>query len=297
MRKQHITFLSNYRSFSHSRNSKLRYTSFSRKLLAKNIKYLAELSLLMDSSLSFTDNYGDSIAALLSQPKKPNGKGIVLLHCFTCTKHHRILRNISESLTDNGFTVLRFDFSGNGESGGKIEDTNYTRMIGQVKQAVSILQENKMKKIGVAGHSMGAMLSVLSAYEDERIKAVGFIAGSSQGARVRDVFPKEVVDKAEKEGFAEAFVYGRNIVLKREFLLDVEKYNLGRDVAGLNRPILVIHGTEDEIIPVFHARQLYAWASEPKTLELLDGVDHLFKKDKSLDLLKQKVTEWFEKNL
>ncbi len=251
----------------------------------------------METTVTFRNGYGDTLAGILSEPEKPDGRGVVLLHCFTCTKHHRILRNLSQSLSAAGISVLRFDFSGNGESTGKIEESDYTKMIGDVKEAVSLLRERGIRKVGVAGHSMGAMLSALSAHEDRRIAAVGFIAGSSQAARVREIFPDDILEKVEAEGKAEASVYGRTITLKREFLHDVEKYNIGLSIATLGRPLLVVHGTRDETIPVFHARQIYAWASEPKRLELIEGADHMFKKEEHLKALKDKVTGWFGKNL
>ncbi|MEW6722114.1 MAG: alpha/beta fold hydrolase [Candidatus Micrarchaeota archaeon] len=256
----------------------------------------------MDESFAFRDESGDEIAAVLSMPDAGNGRlgtsrGVVLLHCFTCTKHHRIMRNLAESLCGRGIAALRFDFSGNGESGGKIEDSTYTKMVREVGEAVSALRERGVEKIGVAGHSMGAMLSVLSAHEDRRIGAVAFIAGSSQAARVREVFPKESVEKAEKDGESQAFVYGRDIVLKREFLLDVEKFNIGHAVATLKRPLLIVHGSEDEIIHPYHARQLYHWASGPKELKVMQGADHLFRKEEHLGALKETVSGWFAKNL
>ena len=60
----------------------------------------------------------DKLAVLLNQPKQSNGIGVILLHCFLCTKYHRIMRNLAETLSDAGVTTLRFDFSGNGESTG-----------------------------------------------------------------------------------------------------------------------------------------------------------------------------------
>ncbi len=251
----------------------------------------------MDTPVSFMNGYGNRIAGILSVPDSPNGRGIVLLHCFTCTKHHRILRNLAAALGEAGFSVLRFDFSGNGESEGRIEESDYTKMIGDVREAVSFLERKGIRKIGVAGHSMGAMISALSAHDDQRIRAVGFIAGSSQAARVRELFSKEVLEKAESEGFAETEVYGRPITIRKELLHDIEKYNVGHVVATLGRPILIIHGTADETIPLFHARQIYAWASEPKTLELLDGADHLFRKGDTLDRLCRKAAAWFGTNL
>jgi len=251
----------------------------------------------MDEKFFFRNREGESVAAILGIPGKPNGHAVILLHCFMCTKHHRIMRNLAECLAISGFAVLRFDFSGNGESKGKVEESTYTKMISEVKDAVSLLKKRGMKKIGVAGHSMGAMLGLLCAHEDPRIDAVAFISGSSQAARVREVFSDEVVEKAEREGSAEAFVYGRDIILKREFLHDLEKYNVGHAVAMLKKPLLIVHGAKDEVIAPFHARSLFGWAHEPKTLELVAGADHLFRRDEDLIRLREIVCGWFGKSL
>jgi fermentation-respiration switch protein FrsA (DUF1100 family) len=144
---------------------------------------------------------------------------------------------------------------------------------------------------------MGAMLGLLAANEDARIAAVGFISGSSQAARVREVFPEDVVEKAEREGSSGAFIYGRKIVLKKEFLLDVERFNVGHAAAVLGRPLLIVHGTKDEVIPPFHARQIYHWAKEPKSLEMMEGADHLFRDETHLGKLRGTVCSWFAHNL
>ncbi len=246
----------------------------------------------MDKKLSFA-SCRDEIAAVLGEAEEPNGRGVLLLHCFTCTKHHRVMRALSECLVSSGFTTLRFDFSGNGESGGKLEDSTYTKMLSEAYEAVSVLERRGIKRIGIAGHSMGAMLALLAASGDSRIRAVAFISGSSQAARVREVFPAEAIEKAEREGSAMAFVYGRDMLLKREFLQDVERYNVGHAVATLERPLLIIHGTADEIIQPFHARQLFNWASGRKRLDLMEGADHLFRKEEHLGAVREHVCEWF----
>jgi esterase/lipase len=247
----------------------------------------------MEKKISFEGPSGERLAGILEAPDRPNGKGILLLHCFLCTKHHRIMRALSSCLVSGGFTTLRFDFGGNGESEGKVEDATYTRMLGEIEAAVSALENHGIKKIGVSGHSMGAMLALLAGKADPRIKAVAFISGSSQAARVREVFPQEAIDKAENQGSASAFVYGRDMILKREFLLDVERYNVGHDAATLGKPLLIIHGTADEIIPHFHARQLFNWATGAKKLELIDGADHLLRKEEHLGAVKAAVCGWF----
>ncbi len=251
----------------------------------------------MDEKLTFKNQNNDSISALLSMPKKSNGTGIVLLHCFTCTKHHRIMRTLSEGLSDAGFIVLRFDFSGNGESEGKLEEASYTKMIGEVKVAVSLLKEKGAKKIALAGHSMGAMMSMLGAANDQRVSAVCFIAGSSEASRVKQIFPSDIIEKVEIDGSAETVVYGRVITLKKDFLRDIEKYSIVQAAQKFSGPLLIVHGSNDETINVSHAKKLFDIANEPKKLEILEGADHLFRQPKDLEKLKEIVTGWFKENL
>lgn len=250
-----------------------------------------------DEVFTFKDSSGNRISAVLSTPEKQNKKAVILLHCFTCTKYHRVIRNVSESLVEKGFTTLRFDFSGNGESEGKIEDSFYTKMIDEVKKAVDLLKKRGFTKIAVGGHSLGAMVSLLAASQDSRISSVIFIAGSSEAARVRQVFPNEVLEKVEKEGIAIGHAYGRDIPIKREFLRDIEKYNVGHAAATLDRPILIIHPVDDEIINFYHARQLFEWVNSKKTLVALENCDHLFKKPLAIEKLREEVSKWAIKNI
>lgn len=245
----------------------------------------------MNNKVTYSNGSGNKISAYLCIPKQSNGCAIVILHCFLCSKDHPIPHNLSKKLVESGFTTLSFDFSGNGESEGKIEDSTYTKMIGDVSFAINFLESYGYKKFGIVGHSLGAMISLLSASFEKRISAVAFISGSSQAERVREVFPIGVVKKAELHGFAKARVYGKDIVLSKKFLEDIDLYNVGYSVATLERPLLILHGKDDEIIEPHHARKLYNWAKEPKTLELIDG-DHQF--HKSVDLVAEKVSSFFK---
>ncbi|MBI5228098.1 alpha/beta fold hydrolase [Candidatus Micrarchaeota archaeon] len=261
----------------------------------------------MEEKLTFKNQNNENISAILSTPENAkqnsnqNANGIVLLHCFTCTKHHRIMRTLADGLSAAGFMVLRIDFSGNGESEGKLEEATYTKMITEVKGAVSMLKGKGAKKIAIAGHSMGAMMSVLGASKDERISAVAFIAGSSETSRIRQIFPSDIIEKVEVDGSAETVVYGRSIILRNEFLRDVEKYDVGAAAKQLNgRPLLIVHGSDDETINVTHAKKLFELAKEPKNsqvkLEIIDGADHLFRKPEHLAKLREVVVGWIKEN-
>ena len=81
----------------------------------------------MEKDIYFNNSQNEKLSGVLHEPTTPNNKGIILSHCFTCSKHQGILRKICENLTNAGYLVLRFDFSGNGESEGNFEDSTYSK--------------------------------------------------------------------------------------------------------------------------------------------------------------------------
>lgn len=75
-------------------------------------------------TVSFPNQRGDELAGILETPDRGSFRAYALFaHCFTCTKNLRVAANISKALTDHGIAVLRFDFTGLGESEGEFADT------------------------------------------------------------------------------------------------------------------------------------------------------------------------------
>jgi len=74
----------------------------------------------------FTNEKGQKLAAKLELPidKKPEAFAI-FAHCFTCNMNLNAVKHISTALTERGFGVLRFDFTGLGQSEGDFADTNF----------------------------------------------------------------------------------------------------------------------------------------------------------------------------
>ena len=81
--------------------------------------------------------------------------------------------------------------------------------------------------------------------------------------------------------------------LKEEFYGDLRDYNL-LEAARSAPPLLILHGSSDDLVPVKHARQLYEAAREPKRLELLPGADHIFSRSEHLTRAIELSVEWFK---
>ena len=82
--------------------------------------------------IEFSGSQGDSLAARLELPLgEPRGYAL-FAHCFTCNKDSVAASRISRALTSSGIAVLRFDFTGLGQSGGDFENSNFSSNIGDL---------------------------------------------------------------------------------------------------------------------------------------------------------------------
>ncbi len=135
----------------------------------------------VETDINFVNHLGERLFGTHHRPDVPSESGVVLGHCFTCTRHTGILREAGARLADAGFHVLRFDFSGNGQSEGVFIETSYTKYIAEMEVAANFLKADGVKWLGFAGHSMGAAVSVLAGARLSGIQAICAIAGRLTG--------------------------------------------------------------------------------------------------------------------
>lgn len=57
-------------------------------------------------------------------------------------------------------------------------------------------------------------------------------------------------------------------------LLITDQYNVERDIRAVTAPLLILHGDQDEVIPVEMGRRVYRAANEPKRIELFPAGGH-----------------------
>src|SRR5690606_10097088 len=83
--------------------------------------------------------------------------------CFTCSKDLKSLRRIAHTLTEDGLAVVRFDFTGLGESGGRFEDTTFQTNIEDILDMAEFMErEFEAPTLGI-GHSLGGAAFVHAA--------------------------------------------------------------------------------------------------------------------------------------
>jgi pimeloyl-ACP methyl ester carboxylesterase len=248
----------------------------------------------MEEDIAFTNHLGESLAATLHVPNRPSQSGVILGHCFTCSRHTGVLRQICHGLAEEGFTVLRFDFSGNGQSEGNFSDSTYSKQVAEMKSAAAFLGARRISWIGLAGHSMGAMVALLAAAQMESVKAVCTLASRSSGLTLAHFLSDRQRTELEQTGRLSFASRGRSLELTKEFFADASQYDLRRVVASLHQPLLIVHGDQDEIIPVEDAHFLCQFKPQQTELAIVRGADHMFSKAEHRDQVAKQVVGWFK---
>ena len=92
--------------------------------------------------LYFKNQDGKRLAARLDLPLDETPTAFaVFAHCFTCTKNFNAVVNINRALAQHGIAVLRFDFTGLGESEGDFSETSFSSNVADLVSASHFLRD------------------------------------------------------------------------------------------------------------------------------------------------------------
>lgn len=240
----------------------------------------------------FTNRNNQKIAAHIDLPVDQAPKAYVLFaHCFTCGKDLLAIKNISRGLTSNGLAVLRFDFTGLGQSEGAFEDTNFTTNISDLVEAASFMKEQFEAPKLLIGHSLGGAAVIMAASKIESVQAVATIGAPSSPDHVSHLLGEQI-DEIKSEGSAEVNIGGRAFQVKKSFLDDINAFSMKEVIKNLRKPILILHSPQDQIVGIKNAQEIYAAAMHPKSFISLDGADHLLSKKEDSHYSGNVIANW-----
>ena len=225
--------------------------------------------------ISFENPSGHQLAALLDMPEGNEPIAYALFaHCFTCSKDFKGVVRVSRALAAEGIAVLRFDFTGLGESEGDFADTTFSSNVGDLVAAAEFMgRELQAPKI-LIGHSLGGAAVLHAAARIPSAAAVATLAAPSSTAHLVGMIRSSGAD-IEDAGEAEVEIAGRKFNIRKEFIDDLSAINMRDAVSGLGRPLLVCHSPDDRIVGIDNATEIFAAARHPKCFVSLDSADHL----------------------
>ncbi len=226
-------------------------------------------------NLAFANKAGQKLAARIDWPDDLKPRAYALFaHCFTCTKNIKAISNISRALNREGFAVMRFDFTGLGESEGDFADTNFSSNVDDLIIAAEFMAQNYGAPKILVGHSLGGAAVLQAAAKIPSAVAVITIAAPADPRHVTHALGESQAI-IERRGEANVCLAGRTFKIKKQFLDDLATVPMQKTIRNLKRALLILHSPTDDTVSIDNAAKIFQAARHPKSFVSLDRADHL----------------------
>jgi dipeptidyl aminopeptidase/acylaminoacyl peptidase len=184
---------------------------------------------------------------------------IVVVHGSGDNRAHPAERmlGIAKDLVSYGYNVLMFDMRGHGESEGKHVSAGYYERNDVLGAIDYIKQSGTESKIGVLGFSMGAATSLMAAAESEEIDAV---VADCAYADIVSIIESEFANRSNLPKFFMPIIL---FMTRNIYDIDFTAIKPEEAVKEISVPVFIIHGEQDDMIPVQHAYRLKEATQNP----------------------------------
>ena len=221
---------------------------------------------------------------------------LIFLHGFKGFKDWGYFNLLSDFFAENGFVFVKMNFSHNGTTPDYPVDfvdleafghNNFSIEQDDLGKVIEFLQSNDnpvpdteidKQVLFLAGHSRGGSAIMLKAWHDTRIKAISSWAGLND-------LDKHYTDEQLQAWKSAGVMYIDNMrtnqkmplyyQLAEDFVTNKEKFDVPAAIKELKIPIQIIHGSDDETLPVIMAHQTKRWNPNAE-LVIIEGGDHTF---------------------
>lgn len=247
---------------------------------------------MKSTKLKIKNSKGLTLNAYMELPanQKPNYYAI-FAHCFTCSSNLNAVKHVSRSLTQDGFAVIRFDFTGLGRSEGEFADSHFSANVQDLLDVHSYISGHYEAPGLLVGHSLGGAAVLVAASKLKAVKAVATIGAPATVGVVKHLFSHQIED-IEDKGSVEVDIGGRPFIINKDFVEEFDKTDLPVIVKNLRKPLLIMHSPLDKIVGIDNAKQLYVNAHHPKSFITLDDADHLLSEEKDSQYVGEIIGTW-----
>lgn len=231
------------------------------------------------STVRFDNGRGALLDGRLELPVGPPRGAVLFAHCFTCGKDLPAAEVIADAFVEAGIAVLRFDFTGIGRSGGDHAETSFVTQVEDLEAAAGALRDRLGRCDALLGHSLGGAAVLQAAGRIEDVRAVVTVGAPAEPGHVLRLLRTEP-GEIERIGVGAVEIAGRRFRIGRRFFDDLDRVNMERAIAGLRRPLLVMHAPLDEVVGIDNAARIFQAAKHPKSFLSLEGADHLLRRSR-----------------
>jgi len=251
---------------------------------------------MQNQKVTFENSVGQALSGILGLPAGAPVGYALFAHCFTCSKNLKAASNIARALNDAGIAVLRFDFTGLGQSEGEFADTNFSSNVDDLLAAARFLDQAYEAPAILIGHSLGGTAVLQAARELPSAVAIATIGSPSEPAHVARMFSGSE-DALRERGEATVDLGGRPFLMKQQFLDDLGKQDLNASIGALRKALLIMHAPLDTVVEIDNAAKLFVAAKHPKSFVSLDSADHLLSREADSRYAGQVLASWASRYL
>lgn len=237
---------------------------------------------------TFKNRHGERLDVTF-HPGDHESRLVILGHGVTGDKDRPLLVAVAEGLAANGWPCLRMSFTGNGNSEGDFRAATISKESNDLCDLIAQLPENL--RLAYIGHSMGGAVGLKTADTAPRIEVLVNLAGMVRTAAF-----------CEREFGMVTPDQGRmwddpDCPLSRAYVDDLTTIgDLFDEVGKLTQPLLLIHGTADDVVLPDDSTDAYQEAQVPKQLALIDGAEHSFD-ETSYPQIVEAIDRWLQQHL
>lgn len=241
--------------------------------------------------INFENNDKTILSGRLEKTIEESNIYALFAHCFTCSKDIAAASRISRALTAHKINVLRFDFTGLGNSDGDFANTNFSSNMQDLISAADFLRREYEAPQLIIGHSLGGAAVLAAASQIPEAKGIVTIGSPYDPDHVFDNF-KGSIEEINQKGESKVNLAGRQFKIKKQFLDDLSSQNQDHAISKLKKALLVFHSPQDTIVEIENAKKIYTSAKHPKSFISLDGADHLLSNPKDSEYVAQTIASW-----
>ena len=230
-----------------------------------------------------------SIPCKFLMPDAQVKKIIIGVHGFAGDKESSVLFALAERLVLNESALLCFDFPAHGESEALDSSLRVENCVQDLLDVVAYVRnEFPQKEYGIFATSFGGYITLLCSAELKDFKKVlRAPAVTMAESFIEKIIPISKDEFIEQKGALCGFE--RKMFVSSMFYEDLLRYPIEKSEDEL----LIIHGTEDDIIPYSAIKEYSANCTKIKLVTIY-GADHRFKKAGEIDQIIENTAKWFQ---
>jgi esterase/lipase len=218
---------------------------------------------------------------------------IIFCHCFTCSKETITTFRLSRLLAEKGYGVLRFDFTGLGNSEGEFSETTFSTTQDDLSSAISFLSDHWQTPAYLMGHSLGGTTALSVAQDYDSVKGVVTVASPSEPDHVLHHFG-HALTLLEQNIPASFEVAGQFFELEPGFIEDVRNIDMKSRLSELDKPVLIINIEDDALVDESNADEIQQWVKGDVTRIDVHGSDHLLTNKASVEAVAEDIIDWMD---